>query len=615
MTGYHMLHTLHRLEPGETVLINAIGGGVGLFTTQLAVKAGASVVGTVGTPGKEKRALDYGATRVVITAKEDFEQAVLDFTHGRGVDLAIDFARATMLDRTFNVVRKLGHIISIGEAEGQPFKNIRERILPRRRLSRGFISAISIPVQWPGRMAWSCIGRRSRWLVESADRRRLPDVRGRRDASAYRVAAGRRQASSRHRRLALYQHAVIAMPAYEFIVIGAGIAGASAAYELAKIGSTIILERESQPGYHTTGRSAAVFSEIYGNATIRGLTVGSRGFFASPPAGFCEYPLWKQRHSVMIARSDQLAKLKRAYDEWVKLVPSVRWLEGDEARDVTPMLKPDYVAGGVLEPAANDLDVHEIHRGFLRGAARAGASLVCNAEVLDLSRHGPAWRVRTKSDEFSGNFVINAAGAWGDAIAVLAGAHPIGLAPKRRTAILFDPAPPEDVNGWPIIIDADEQFYFKPDAGRLLGSPADETASPPCDAQPEEIDVALAVDRIEQAATFRVERLVRKWAGLREFRRRQVAGRRARRGAAGLLLAGWARRLRDTNIAGAGPRCRRTHRRRRNARGPAEPWRTSRKPFTGAVTLVLEDTRAGRSHLSADLVLNREGAMRHANRS
>jgi D-arginine dehydrogenase len=307
------------------------------------------------------------------------------------------------------------------------------------------------------------------------------------------------------------------MLAYEFVVIGAGIAGASAAYELAKIGSTIILERESQPGYHTTGRSAAVFSEIYGNATIRGLTVGSRGFFASPPAGFCEYPLWKQRHSVMIARSDQLAKLKRAYDEWVKLAPSVRWLEGDEARDVTPMLKPDYMAGGVLEPAANDLDVHEIHRGFLRGAARAGASLVCNAEVLDLSRHGPAWRVRTKSDEFSGNFIINAAGAWGDVIAVLAGAQPIGLAPKRRTAILFDPAPPEDVNGWPIIIDADEQFYFKPDAGRLLGSPADETASPPCDAQPEEIDVALAVDRIEQAATFRVERLVRKWAGLRNF--------------------------------------------------------------------------------------------------
>lgn len=307
------------------------------------------------------------------------------------------------------------------------------------------------------------------------------------------------------------------MQAYEFIVIGAGIAGASAAYELAKLGSTVILERESQPGYHTTGRSAAVFSEIYGNATIRGLTVGSRSFFASPPGGFCEHPLWKQRHSVMIARGDQTAKLRRAYDEWVKLVPSVRWLEGDAARDVTPMLKRNYVAAGVLEPAANDLDVHEIHRGFLRGAARAGASLVCDAEVLDLARQGRAWRVRTKNGEFRGDFIVNAAGAWGDCIAALAGAHPVGLAPKRRTAILFDPAPPEDVSSWPIIIDADEQFYFKPDAGRVLGSPADETVSPPCDAQPEEIDVALAVDRIEQAATFRVQRLVRKWAGLRNF--------------------------------------------------------------------------------------------------
>jgi NADPH:quinone reductase len=131
LTGYHMLHTICGIEPGETVLINAIGGGVGLFTTQLAVKGGARVIGTVGTPGKEKRALEYGAERVVLTTTEDFEQAVLAFTNGRGVDLAIDSLGATMLDRTFNVVRKLGHIISIGEAEGPPFKNIRERILPR----------------------------------------------------------------------------------------------------------------------------------------------------------------------------------------------------------------------------------------------------------------------------------------------------------------------------------------------------------------------------------------------------------------------------------------------------------------------------------------------------
>ena len=152
LTGYHMLHTIYGIEPGETVLINAIGGGVGLFTTQLAVKAGARVVGTVGTPGKEKRALEYGAERVAVTRNEDFEQAVLEFTGGRGVDLAIDSLGATMLDRTFNVVRKLGHIISIGEAEGQPFKNIRERICRAHRLSRG-TSAMWTRSRKPGRRA------------------------------------------------------------------------------------------------------------------------------------------------------------------------------------------------------------------------------------------------------------------------------------------------------------------------------------------------------------------------------------------------------------------------------------------------------------------------------
>ncbi len=132
LTAYHMMWTVHGgLWPGTTVLVNAIGGGVGLCCTQLAVHAGARVIGTTGTKGKEKRALAYGAARVINTVEEDFEKAVMDFTGGKGVDLAIDSYGATMLDRTFNVVKKLGHVISIGEAEGQPFKNIRERILPR----------------------------------------------------------------------------------------------------------------------------------------------------------------------------------------------------------------------------------------------------------------------------------------------------------------------------------------------------------------------------------------------------------------------------------------------------------------------------------------------------
>jgi D-arginine dehydrogenase len=302
-----------------------------------------------------------------------------------------------------------------------------------------------------------------------------------------------------------------------FVVIGAGIAGASAAYELAKGHPVVILERESQPGYHTTGRSAAVFSEIYGNETIRAASVASRPFFSSSPREFAEHPLWAPRPMVMVARDDQIDTLHRNYDDWVRLVPSIRLLIGDDARSAVPMLKPDYVAAAVVETHAYDLDVNEIHRGFLRGAARAGAKLVCNAEVLGLSNEGPHWRLHTKAGEFLGRNIINAAGAWGDEIGAFSGAGAIGLTPTRRTAIIFDPAPLQDVRSWPTVIDTDEQFYFKPDAGRLLGSPADETPSPPCDAQPEEIDVAIAVDRIERAANFRADRVLRKWAGLRSF--------------------------------------------------------------------------------------------------
>ena len=301
------------------------------------------------------------------------------------------------------------------------------------------------------------------------------------------------------------------------IVIGAGIAGASAAYELAKVAPVIILERESQPGYHTTGRSAAVFSEIYGNATIRAVTIRSRDFFSSPPTGFAEHPLWSPRTTLMVARADQMERLRLAYEEWARLVPTIQLLEGDSARIAAPMLKPDYVAGAVIDAGASDLDVNEIHRGFLRGAAQGGAKLVCNAEVSALSRENDCWRVQTNAGEFTASVVVNASGAWGDTIGALAGGHAMGLVPKRRTAVLFDPVPTADVRGWPVIIDADEQFYFKPDAGKLLGSPADETASPPCDAQPEELDVAIAIDRIEQAANFRVQRVLRKWAGLRSF--------------------------------------------------------------------------------------------------
>ena len=304
----------------------------------------------------------------------------------------------------------------------------------------------------------------------------------------------------------------------DFVVIGAGMAGASLAYELSKTASVVLVEREHQPGYHSTGRSAAVFTEIYGNATIRALTVASGHFFANPPDGFSDYPLWSPRPLIMVARSDQRAELQALYDEAVLLVPTVRMLDAAEVLQLAPMLRADYVDGGLLDQMSSDLDVHAIHSGFLRGARLRKTRVVQNADVVGLARSRSGdWTVETSAGSIVAGAVVNAAGAWADEMAGLAGVRPIGLLPKRRSAFVFSFDPPQPVDAWPTIIDISEEFYFKPEAGKLLGSPADETPSAPCDAQPEEIDIAIAIDRISQAADFTVRSVDRKWAGLRSF--------------------------------------------------------------------------------------------------
>lgn len=304
---------------------------------------------------------------------------------------------------------------------------------------------------------------------------------------------------------------------FDFIVIGGGIAGASAASFLAERGATLLLERESQPGYHTTGRSAALYSEAYGNAAIRALTTGARPFFLAPPLGFAEHPLLTARGAMFIGRADQVGTLDRTAAETRALQPSIRRIDAAEARRVCPALKADYVAGAVLEPEAMDIDVHALHQGFLRALRARGGRLQTDAEVVGLERSPAGWRVRSPAGEFRGRIVVNAAGAWADEMAKLAGAEPVRLVPKRRTAILFAAPAGCDISRWPLVVDVDETFYFKPDAGKLLGSPADETPSPPCDAQPEELDVALAVERIQQAADLPIARIERRWAGLRSF--------------------------------------------------------------------------------------------------
>ena len=304
--------------------------------------------------------------------------------------------------------------------------------------------------------------------------------------------------------------------AVDVAVIGAGIAGASAAYEIAQTHSVLLLEREDQPGYHTTGRSAALFTENYGNAPIRALTIATRGFLEAPPAGFADRPILTPRGVMFLATTGQdeaCAHLLASAGSPDRL----REIEPADAIARVPIIRAEWLKRALYEPDAMDIDVHALHQGYLRGLRARGGQIQTAAEVTALRRDRGRWRVATRAGTVSAAKVVNAAGAWADEVAALAGARPIGLVPKRRTAFIIEPPAGIDPSPWPMICDADESFYFKPDAGRLLASPADATPSPPCDAQPEEIDVAVAVDRIETATTLSVRRIARKWAGLRSF--------------------------------------------------------------------------------------------------
>jgi len=303
----------------------------------------------------------------------------------------------------------------------------------------------------------------------------------------------------------------------DFIVIGAGIAGASVGYFLAPHAHVVLLERESQPGYHSTGRSAALFLESYGTPQVRGLTRASRPFFDAPPAGFAEHPVLGPRGALFVAAPGQEAELEAHWDLLRTMTPNARRLSSAQALELVPVLRPDRVIGAVLEPDAMDMDVHAIHQGFLRGVRRAGGSVVCDAEVQALERREGHWEVRSQAGSFRAPVVIDAAGAWCDVVATLAGVPRIGLQPKRRSAFTFAPPAGLDVRRWPCLIAADETWYVKQDAGMLLGSPANADPVQPQDVQPEELDIALAVDRIEHMTTLEIRRPARTWAGLRSF--------------------------------------------------------------------------------------------------
>ena len=303
----------------------------------------------------------------------------------------------------------------------------------------------------------------------------------------------------------------------DFLVVGAGIAAASAGFFLAPHGRVLLLERESQPGYHSTGRSAALFMESYGTAQVRALTLASRAFFENPPAGFTDHPVLSPRGAMMVATPHQQAEMLAHWDVLKSISPSGRLLDAKEARELTPVLRPGRLLGGVYEPDASDMDVHAIHQGFLRGVRRAGGGIVADAEVSALAREHGVWRVTAGGETYEAPIVVNAAGAWCDIVGSLAGARTIGLQPRRRSAFIFAPPAGCDASAWPMTAGIAEDWYIKPDAGMLLGSPANVDPVAPHDVQPEELDIALAIDRIQQMTTLEIRRPTRTWAGLRSF--------------------------------------------------------------------------------------------------
>jgi len=303
----------------------------------------------------------------------------------------------------------------------------------------------------------------------------------------------------------------------DYLVIGGGIAGASVAHWLAPHGRVVLLERESQPGYHSTGRSAALFMESYGTPQVRALTLASRAFFDHPPEGFSEHPLLTPRGAMMVASEEHLPTLEAHWAVLRDMDTGAERLSREEALARVPALRPEQVAAALYEPDAADMDVHAIHQGYLRGMRRAGGLLACDAEVTAIERTGERWRVTAGGKVYEAAVLLNAAGAWVDTIARMAGVPPIGIEPRRRSALIFAPTEGADTAHWPMVYSADEGWYLKPDAGMLLGSPANADPVDPHDVQPEELDIAFAIHRIEEATTLAIRRPTRTWAGLRSF--------------------------------------------------------------------------------------------------
>jgi len=298
------------------------------------------------------------------------------------------------------------------------------------------------------------------------------------------------------------------------IVIGAGIAGASTAAFLSADRRVALVEAEEAAGYHTTGRSAALWILNYGPPDVRALTGAARGFFEAPPEGFSAVQLWSPRLVLTLAAAgDEVAA-----DAAMAGGTGLRRISVADARAMVPAIRPGAVGAALIEEGTFDLDVAALHQGFLAQLRRRGGVLALRSRTMRIERRDGAWEVEVSGGaRLRAPVLVNAAGAWGDEVAAQAGVRPVGLIPKRRTGVIIDPAPWQPAD-WPALMDARESWYGKPEARtRLMISPADETPDRPHDVQPDELDVAVAVDRMQQMLDIEVRRVERSWAGLRTF--------------------------------------------------------------------------------------------------
>ncbi|MBD3663686.1 FAD-binding oxidoreductase [Sulfitobacter sp. TSTF-M16] len=303
---------------------------------------------------------------------------------------------------------------------------------------------------------------------------------------------------------------------YDFLIIGGGIAGASAAHELAPYGKVLLLEKEDAPGFHATGRSAALFTRNYGNSVVRQVNIASAAFFRVPPDGFCETPLLTPRGCLTVAQGGDA----RALDALLGLSEpgeEVSSMSVADACAMVPFLRPDRVEQAVFEANVADIDVSSLHSSYLKGAKARGALVETRQAVTAMTRADGIWTVQTVRTSFLAGIVINAAGAWADQIGAMAGARSIGLVPKRRTAIIIKP--PADITcaALPAVDFAVSGAYIKPEGGMLMASPGDATPTDPHDAWPDDMDIAELADWIERETTLKITKIEHSWAGLRSF--------------------------------------------------------------------------------------------------